>query len=877
MSSSPDFHPIARAWKRVELELSDSESAAFQSLLYLGELLVKVVAAGMVAGVADDQDRRRYSAVHRLVRASGVGEHAAVLDEVLTGPTYEVLRQELRPFQQELTKKIGPDSWQRDAVLSMHETLQLLGIEAEAPGASTTFRAWFQLFTVLRNKTRGHGAPRVEVIASAYPTLKKSLSAFAGNFGLFQLDWAFVRRNLSGKYLVRHFGTQSDQSAFSALKSGVTSLPRDGVYLDSGGSLFLVELLLTDADLSDFYVANGCHRNTVCEFISLITGATKEVDATPYGAPAVALPGSETDGGAELDLIGRTFTNVPPRTQNYVPRKELESRLREALIRDRHEVITLAGPGGAGKTSLALEVCHEIAKDGFSRFNVIVWFSARDIDLLSSGPKTVKPKGVNLRDFAKTYAELMNPAQRQVKGFKPEEFFASELSKSQLGSVLFVFDNFETVASQSELFEWIDAYVRGPNKVLITTRTREFSGDKPVDVRGMTDDEAKVLILQTSGRYGIDSLLTAEHIEELVRESGGHPYVLRMLLGEIASQKRYVKPERLIADEERLLGALFERTYSRLSPAAQLLFLILSSWRSVVPDIALEAVLLLHAPERIDAAFAVDELVRLSLVEEVATDAVSIRFLNVPLAAFAFGKRKLVTSSHRALIEKCVETLQLFGASRATGAGISVRRTLSRFMKSIERKIDAEQLSFSGIQPVLEFLVSTVPELWPEAEAMIGRLDPANYALRANYLRRFLETAPSDSDAVDAWRALAYLLRQDADVEGEVLAYGEIARLPGSTVRDVSEAANRLNTTLRGKQAEGSNLSFFAKRETISRVAKRLEEDLSQLSATDLSRLAWLHLNIGDESKARRFAEAGCDLEPSHEHCTRLLERLGPA
>ena len=136
--------------------------------------------------------------------------------------------------------------------------------------------------------------------------------------------------------------------------------------------------------------------------------------------------------------------------------------------------MSLSGPGGIGKTSVALKVLTELAANSDPRFEAIIWFSARDIDLLPQGPRTVRPHAISLQDFALQYSKLV--------GHESAENAVDELSSAMSGvdplfqSTLFVFDNFETVAQPGEIFAWLDLNVRAPNKILITTRVRaEFT------------------------------------------------------------------------------------------------------------------------------------------------------------------------------------------------------------------------------------------------------------------------------------------------------------------------------------------------------------------------------------------------------------------
>jgi hypothetical protein len=160
---------------------------------------------------------------------------------------------------------------------------------------------------------------------------------------------------------------------------------------------------------------------------------------------------------------------------------------------------------------------------GSGRYDLVLWFSARDIDLTPTGPKAVRPSIVSREDIAEYYTGLVSADSKKLRGANARAEFERQLQKCDFGRALFVFDNFETTESPVELFGWLDTYIRLPNKILITTRLREFKGDYPVSVSGMTEAEATALISQSCAHLGISDFITEKYRRNLIEESSGHP------------------------------------------------------------------------------------------------------------------------------------------------------------------------------------------------------------------------------------------------------------------------------------------------------------------------------------------------------------------
>jgi hypothetical protein len=77
--------------------------------------------------------------------------------------------------------------------------------------------------------------------------------------------------------------------------------------------------------------------------------------------------------------------------------------------------------------------------------------------------------------MAKQFAVLFQPNGWDQKAFNAEQYFADNLRQGEAGPLLFVFDNFETIQQPVETYHWLDTHIRPPNKILITTRHRDFN------------------------------------------------------------------------------------------------------------------------------------------------------------------------------------------------------------------------------------------------------------------------------------------------------------------------------------------------------------------------------------------------------------------
>ncbi len=703
---------------------------------------------------------------------------------------------------------------------------------------------------------------------------------------LFRMTWVFLHRNLSGKYRVTPLAGAQDVVQPLARDPNAGD-HRNGVYLAPGDlrSLRRVELVESDADATDFWIANGQFVNNEYELLSYVTNDKKRHSATAYSTRPAELATSQTQGFPELDAISGCFTNLPQPPAEYVDRHDLQATLRDMLRMERHEVVTLKGSGGVGKTTLALRVLHALVREDDCRFTTVLWFSARDVDLLPSGPRPVRPEVVTLDDVSSRYASLVGPPRedsrragetRRQRAQRARDALQAGLAQGEIGPTLFVFDNFETVDTPAEFYQWLDRHIRSPNKVLITTRIRDFKGDYPVHVGGLHDSEAIELVDTVAKSLRITHLIGPSYRSELLKASYAHPYVIKILLGEVQAAQRAVKPRRIIASQDEVLTALFERTYNKLSPAARKVFLTLANWRSAVPELALEAVLLRSAKEGFDVEDALEELYRYSLAEAEASTSDDQGFVVMPLAAAEFGRRKLRVSPLKSAVEVDTEWLRLFGPTQREDVRHGVTRSLRRLMKHIAEEVSVGRRSVEEYVPTLEFMARRVPDLWLDMERMYSELEPGAISKRRRCLRQYLEVAYEKKQALLVWQRLRKLCAEDSDQKGEVHALVEICEAPGVAAHEISAAANRLNSILKRRQGVVPDLDSEERNGMLRRVAKRMERVAASLDADDFSRLGWLYVQLDMKQEAVDSARRGLERDADNVHCVGLLEKFSP-
>ena len=860
--------PLRRMQERVDAAMQDSDATYYLNLLLLGEMVTKLVALTMASCINPESDDNSvaYSTQYNLLRADGIGAWSAAIQQLTTAPVYRLLDDHAKHFHTSLTQRFGADSesWQRRAVDSLNRATSCFpNLVPERAVGKVSIAQWFQGFAALRNKTRGHGADLVSWQAAAATPLAESLTSLVNELEPLRWSWWHVHRTAAGQVKLRRLAGPASDSV------PATDDVAPGVYLAADRVLRPVALLRTSTDLEDFYLPNGDaqEKHERYEELSYLTGQKRWARLSGFIRPPRDLPASETHGSTELRAVGNVLTNLPEPRSDYVRRAELEEQLRTVLTDARHPVVAINGPGGIGKTSLALQVLHDLAER--EAFTCVFWFSARDIDLDPiRGPLAVKPAAQSLNQIARQYTGFVEPAR--LADCKPDELierFLRSLGEEDVGPMLYVFDNFETVHNPAQLFRELNEFVRLPNKILITTRFRDFKGDWPLDVAGMSRPEFDALVSTTASRLNITGLLQGHRswVDSLYREAGGHPYVVNVALGDVARTRKVGQRfERIMASKDNILDALFERSFNRLSPEAQRVFFTLCRWRALIPSIALEAVLTRPSSKRIDVEGALQHLIDSSLVQRTYSEVDAESFLNVPAAAYRFGTAQLKFSDITDLTDDDARYLHHFGA-------VSDNVTKTGFSAHVHRFYDnAKGLSGDALGEAIaigEYVARRYPESWLFlARLQRDSLSRGPIAAKASY-QSYLSRIPDDADA---WLELADICRTTRDDLGELRASANASQNAERRYAALSDSL----ATIRERCDSGLiKVESKQKRSYLSSLCQGWHPRENQATLSDCYNLARLAERAGDLDEALFWAEQGLRKDRRNQRLREIQER----
>jgi tetratricopeptide (TPR) repeat protein len=220
-----------------------------------------------------------------------------------------------------------------------------------------------------------------------------------------------------------------------------------------------------------------------------------------------------------------------PRLQCFFGREAELQKIAAALSPDsRGWGALIDGPGGIGKTALAIRAAEQVPA---GRFRRIIFLSSKERELSADGQRT-------LGQFVlPSYLEMLNAIARELE--LPELMKSPEGERSDSilralrdGDVLLVLDNLETLqeSDRDQLFAFLNRLPRGCS-ALVTSRRRADATAVTVRLDKLDWPAARSLLAEIAQNNELLRTSSESEWRALYEETGGNPLLIRWVTAQL--------------------------------------------------------------------------------------------------------------------------------------------------------------------------------------------------------------------------------------------------------------------------------------------------------------------------------------------------------
>ena len=233
-----------------------------------------------------------------------------------------------------------------------------------------------------------------------------------------------------------------------------------------------------------------------------------------------------------VSIATAPHSTIPAQRPFFGRKKDLELIAKYLLPEDRSWGVVLDGPGGMGKTALALEAAHRAPAESFP---LKLWITAKNRELLPEGERRLTVHRVD--DYHDMLNELgLALGREDIPKAVPEE--RPDLVRHVLSDyrALLVLDNLETFNSEERrrVFELL-GNLPATCRAIVTSRRRSDGSTAAHYLRldKLEREAADELLSELGTRWAPVAGLTQAERDLLYAETGGNPLLLTWTAGQL--------------------------------------------------------------------------------------------------------------------------------------------------------------------------------------------------------------------------------------------------------------------------------------------------------------------------------------------------------
>jgi predicted ATPase/serine/threonine protein kinase len=406
-------------------------------------------------------------------------------------------------------------------------------------------------------------------------------------------------------------------------------------------------------------------------------------------------------------------SNLPAQRTAFVGREKELAAARNLLLRQDVRLVTVTGPGGIGKTRLALQLASEMA-DSFPDGTYFAALSA------------VRDAG----SVASAIAQALGVRETGEKA--PMEALKEHLQNSSRRARLLILDNFEHLLKAASVVAELLSF--GPSlKIVATSRAAlHIYGEHEFPVpplavpdsrslesaEGLSQYSAINLFLQRATAVKPDFEITEENapaIAEICARLDGLPLAIELaaarikLLSPAAMRTRLASRLQLLTGgardlptrQQTLRGAI-DWSYDLLNPAEQKLFRRVSVFVGGCTLEAVEAVCDTRSDLGLDLLEGIASMMDKSLIQQVEHEGSESRFVMLETIR-EYGLEKLAASAEEALTKRSHAAYYLVLAEECAAEGSAAEKRQS---------LDQFEIEHDNFRAALDWLVQSGEAEW---------------------------------------------------------------------------------------------------------------------------------------------------------------------